>query len=54
MAGAQPHLRASRGGRQIRAVLLSRFVGQTLRTSITSENHEDLIVLTGLIGSYDG
>jgi NADPH:quinone reductase-like Zn-dependent oxidoreductase len=37
--------------RQIRAVLLSRFVGQTLRTFINSENHEDLIVLTGLIES---
>jgi NADPH:quinone reductase-like Zn-dependent oxidoreductase len=37
--------------RQIRAVLLSRFVGQTLRTFVNSENHEDLIVLTGLIES---
>lgn len=37
--------------RQIRAVLLSRFVSQTLRTFINSENHEDLIVLTGLIES---
>jgi NADPH:quinone reductase-like Zn-dependent oxidoreductase len=37
--------------RQIRAVLLSRFVGQTLRTFINSENHEDLIVLAGLIES---
>jgi NADPH:quinone reductase-like Zn-dependent oxidoreductase len=32
-------------------VLLSRFVSQTLRTFINSENHEDLIVLTGLIES---
>jgi NADPH:quinone reductase-like Zn-dependent oxidoreductase len=37
--------------RQIRAVLLSRFVGQTLRTFVNSENHEDLIVLTELIES---
>jgi NADPH:quinone reductase-like Zn-dependent oxidoreductase len=37
--------------RQIRAVLLSRFVGQTLRAFVNSENHEDLIVLTGLIES---
>jgi NADPH:quinone reductase-like Zn-dependent oxidoreductase len=35
--------------RQIRAVLLSRFVGQTLRTFVNSENYEDLIVLTGMI-----
>jgi NADPH:quinone reductase-like Zn-dependent oxidoreductase len=35
--------------RQIRAVLLSPFVGQTLRTFVNSENHKDLIVLTGLI-----
>lgn len=37
--------------RQMRAVLLSRFVRQTLRTFVNSENHEDLIVLTGLIES---
>jgi NADPH:quinone reductase-like Zn-dependent oxidoreductase len=35
--------------RQIRAVLLSRFVSQTLRTFVNSENYEDLIVLTGMI-----
>jgi NADPH:quinone reductase-like Zn-dependent oxidoreductase len=37
--------------RQIRAILLSRFVSQTLRTFVNSENHEDLIVLTRLIES---
>jgi NADPH:quinone reductase-like Zn-dependent oxidoreductase len=37
--------------RQLRALLLSRFIGQTLRTFVNSENHEDLIVLTGLIES---
>ncbi len=37
--------------RQLRAVLLSKFVGQTLKTFICSENCEDLIVLTGLIES---
>jgi NADPH:quinone reductase-like Zn-dependent oxidoreductase len=37
--------------RQIRAMLLSRFVSQTLRTFVNSENHEDLIVLTRLIES---
>jgi len=35
--------------RQIRALLLSPFVGQRLRTFVNSENHEDLIVLTELI-----
>jgi NADPH:quinone reductase-like Zn-dependent oxidoreductase len=37
--------------RQIRALLLSPFVGQKLRTFICSENHDDLAVLTGLIES---
>jgi NADPH:quinone reductase-like Zn-dependent oxidoreductase len=37
--------------RQIRALLLSRFVGQKLTTFICSENHEDLIVLKELIES---
>ena len=32
--------------RQLRALLLSRFVDQKLTTFISSENHEDLIVLT--------
>jgi NADPH:quinone reductase-like Zn-dependent oxidoreductase len=35
--------------RQIRALVLSRFVGQKLTTFVCSENHEDLIVLTELI-----
>jgi NADPH:quinone reductase-like Zn-dependent oxidoreductase len=35
--------------RQLRALVLSRFVGQRLTTFICSENHEDLIVLTELI-----
>lgn len=35
--------------RQLRALLLSRFVGQQLRTFVSSENHEDLIALTELI-----
>src|SRR5918993_1495574 len=37
--------------RQIRALLLSRFVGQKLTTFISSENHEDMIVLKDLIES---
>ncbi|HXL20408.1 MAG TPA: zinc-binding dehydrogenase, partial [Streptosporangiaceae bacterium] len=37
--------------RQLRAVLLSRFVGQKLTTFVCKENHEDLIVLTELIES---
>jgi len=37
--------------RQLRALLLSRFVGQKLRTFISKENHEDLIVLKELIES---
>ena len=37
--------------RQLRAVLLSRFVGQKLGTFITSENAEDLMILTELIES---
>jgi NADPH:quinone reductase-like Zn-dependent oxidoreductase len=37
--------------RQLRALLLSRFVGQNLKTFINKENHEDLIVLTELIES---
>jgi NADPH:quinone reductase-like Zn-dependent oxidoreductase len=35
--------------RQLRALLLSRFVSQTLTTYICNENHQDLIVLTELI-----
>jgi NADPH:quinone reductase-like Zn-dependent oxidoreductase len=35
--------------RQIRAILLSRFVGQKLGTFISRENHEDMIVLKELI-----
>ncbi len=35
--------------RQIRALVLSRFVGQKLGTFISSENHEDMIVLKDLI-----
>jgi len=37
--------------RQIRALVLSRFVGQKLSTFISSENHEDMIVLKDLIES---
>jgi NADPH:quinone reductase-like Zn-dependent oxidoreductase len=37
--------------RQLRALLLSRFVDQTLTTFIAKENHEDLLVLTELIAS---
>jgi len=37
--------------RQIRAVLLSPFVGQKLGTFVCKENHEDLLVLKGLIES---
>jgi NADPH:quinone reductase-like Zn-dependent oxidoreductase len=37
--------------RQLRALLLSRFVGQKLTTFISSENHEDMIVLKELIES---
>jgi NADPH:quinone reductase-like Zn-dependent oxidoreductase len=35
--------------RQLRALLLSRFVTQTLTTFISSENHADLLVLKQLI-----
>jgi NADPH:quinone reductase-like Zn-dependent oxidoreductase len=35
--------------RQLRALLLSRFVGQKLTTFISAQNHEDLIVLSKLI-----
>jgi NADPH:quinone reductase-like Zn-dependent oxidoreductase len=35
--------------RQLRALLLSRFVNQKLTTFICRENHEDLLVLKGLI-----
>jgi NADPH:quinone reductase-like Zn-dependent oxidoreductase len=42
LAGAQ---------RQVRALLLSRFVSQTLRTFVCRQNHEDLIILKGLIES---
>jgi len=35
--------------RQVRALMLSPFVGQTLGTFISSENHEDLLVLRELI-----
>src|SRR5215217_3298404 len=37
--------------RQIRAMLLSPFVGQKLGTFVASENHEDLLVLKELIES---
>jgi len=35
--------------RQIRALVLTRFVGQKLGTFVNSENHEDMLVLTELI-----
>ncbi|MEA2177275.1 MAG: hypothetical protein QOG77_572 [Solirubrobacteraceae bacterium] len=35
--------------RQIRAMVLSRFVGQKLGTFISSENHEDMLVLKELV-----
>jgi NADPH:quinone reductase-like Zn-dependent oxidoreductase len=35
--------------RSIRAMLLSRFVGQKLIAFVNSENHEDMIVLKGMI-----
>jgi NADPH:quinone reductase-like Zn-dependent oxidoreductase len=35
--------------RQIRALLLSRFVGQKLTTFVSKENHEDMLVLKDLI-----
>ena len=37
--------------RQIRALVLSRFVGQKLGTFISTQNHEDMIVLKELIES---
>ena len=37
--------------RQLRAMILSPFVGQKLGTFVNKENHEDLIVLGGLIES---
>jgi NADPH:quinone reductase-like Zn-dependent oxidoreductase len=37
--------------RQLRALVLSRFVGQKLGTFVSRENHEDLIVLKELIES---
>jgi NADPH:quinone reductase-like Zn-dependent oxidoreductase len=37
--------------RQLRAMALSPFIGQTLTTFICSENHQDLLVLSELIGS---
>src|SRR5215211_6128665 len=37
--------------RQLRATILSRFVGQKLGTFVNKENHEDLIVLKELIES---
>ena len=37
--------------RQLRALMLSRFVGQKLGTFISKENYEDLIVLKELIES---
>src|SRR5215204_6054998 len=37
--------------RQIRALLLSPFVGQKLGTFVSSENHEDLLVLKELVES---
>ena len=35
--------------RQLRALVLSRFVGQKLTTFVSRENHEDMIVLKELI-----
>jgi len=35
--------------RQVRALVLSRFVGQKLATFVSSENHEDMLVLKELI-----
>jgi NADPH:quinone reductase-like Zn-dependent oxidoreductase len=37
--------------RQLRALMLSRFVGQKLGTFVSSENHKDMIALKGLIES---
>jgi NADPH:quinone reductase-like Zn-dependent oxidoreductase len=37
--------------RQLRAMMLSPFVGQKLGTFINKENHEDMIVLKGLVES---
>ena len=37
--------------RQIRALMLSPFVGQKLGTFVSEENHEDMIVLNELIES---
>jgi NADPH:quinone reductase-like Zn-dependent oxidoreductase len=37
--------------RQLRALMLSRFVGQKLGTFVSKENHEDMIVLKELIES---
>jgi NADPH:quinone reductase-like Zn-dependent oxidoreductase len=37
--------------RQVRALLLSRFVGQKMGTFISRENHEDLLVLKELVES---
>ncbi len=37
--------------RQIRAIVLSPFVGQKLGTFVSSENHEDLLVLKDLMES---
>jgi len=35
--------------RQLRALVLSRFVGQTLTTFVSRQNHEDLVVLKELV-----
>jgi NADPH:quinone reductase-like Zn-dependent oxidoreductase len=35
--------------RSVRALVLSRFIGQTLKTFIAKENHQDLLVLKELI-----
>ena len=40
--------------RQIRALLLSRFVSQRLGTFISRENHEDMLVLKELIEAGQG
>jgi NADPH:quinone reductase-like Zn-dependent oxidoreductase len=37
--------------RQLRAMMLSPFVGQKLATFVSKENHEDMLVLKGLIES---
>jgi NADPH:quinone reductase-like Zn-dependent oxidoreductase len=45
----EARLAAVGSDRQLRALLLSRFVGQKLTTFISTQNYKDLIVLTELI-----